>query len=117
MKQDRNFQMLFGSWTGESTAESAEASIGDSTGVTGVSVTASTFGTKVNGVSGEYVFNYDGDQEKWLINGQDAGTISTAYGLTVTGTAADGDIIVVDYTASSGPWEAIVKDTMICPKN
>ena len=108
MKNARNRQMLFGSWTGNAIAEAAVANIGDSTGITAVTVTAATFGTKVNGLSGEYVFTYE--NSAWMINGEDAGTIATTYGITVTGTAAAGDIIVVDYTAASGAWEAIGKD-------
>ena len=107
-KQDRNFQILFGSWTGESVAESADVNIGDSTGITACTATAATFGTAVNSLSGEYVFIYDGT--KWLLNGQDAGAINTKYGLTITGDPVANDIIVVLYTAASGPWEALGKD-------
>jgi len=107
-KNERNRQMLFGSWTGESIAEAATADIGDSTGITAAVVAATTFGAKVNGLSGEYVFTYEG--EKWMLNGNDAGTITTTYGITLTGDPAEGDIIVVDYTAASGAWEAIGKD-------
>ena len=107
-KLERNRGMYFGSWTGQDIAEKATVSIGDSTGITACSVAAATFGTGVNGVSGEYTFLYDGDN--WMLNGNAVDSISTSHGLSITGDPADGDIIVVEYTAESGGWEALGKD-------
>ncbi len=108
MKYARERDMLFGSWTGQPIAESATVDIGDSTGVTSCVVVATTFGAAVDNQSGEYVFNYE--DGKWMINDEDAGTIATKYGLTITGDPAENDILVVVYTAASGAWEAIGKD-------
>lgn len=110
-KQARNRCMFFGCWDPSAIAASGNINIGDSTGITKAEFTESTgltaFGTKV-GSSGEYTFLYNG--EAWEMNGAVISDIST-YGLTLTGTAAKGDIVVVSYTAAaSGGWEAIGKD-------
>ena len=107
-KLERNRGMYFGSWTGQDIEEKASVSIGDSSGVTACTVTAATFGTSVSDVSGEYTFLYDGSN--WTLNGNVVSDISTAYGLSITGDPADGDILVVDYTAATGGWEALGKD-------
>lgn len=107
-KYNRERVMFFGSWTGSPIAEAASAEIGDSTGVTNVTVNATTFGAAVNQLSGEYVFTYDGTA--WLLNSSPVSNLPTAYGLTLTGDPAKNDIIVVRYTAASGAWEAIGKD-------
>ena len=65
------------------------------TGITAASVTASTFATQVPG-SGEYVFTYDGTN--WQLEGNNV-TLNT-YGISTTGTAAEGDIITVTFTES-----------------
>ena len=106
-KFERNRGMFFGSWTGADIAAHATASTGDSTGITGAAVTAATFGTAVNKLSGEYVFMFDGDN--WALNGVEA-DIETTYGLTLTGTPAKKDIVVVLYTSASSGWEALGKD-------
>ena len=108
-KLERNRGMYFGSWTGQDIEEKASVSIGDSSGVTACTVTAATFGTAVSDVSGEYTFLYDGF-ESWTLNGNVVSDISTAYGLSITGDPADGDILVVEYTAATGGWEALGKD-------
>lgn len=108
MKNERNRGMFFGSWTGESIPEAAEVYIGDSTGVTACTVDASAFGKGVSSVSGEYTFLYDGTS--WTRNGDAVADLKTAYGLTTTGEAAENDILVVNYTAASGAWEALGKD-------
>lgn len=105
---ERNRGMYFGSWTGKDIAEKASVSIGDSTGITKCEVSAVSFGTGVSDVSGEYMFLYDGSN--WTLNGNAVENISTAYGLTITGDPVENDIIVVEYTASSGGWEALGKD-------
>lgn len=102
LKRERG--MFFGSWTGQPVAESATVT---ATG-TGLSatVTAATFGTAVNGVKGEYLFTYDG--ENWEYNGS---TVTlTTYGLTVTGSPSEGNTITVNYIAATSGWEALGKD-------
>ena len=107
-KYARERVMFFGSWTGQPITENATVDIGDSSGVTGCTVTAATFGSAVNGLSGEYVFLYDGTT--WSLNGNPVSNISSAYGLSVTGDAVANDILVVIYIAASGAWEALGKD-------
>lgn len=107
-KYARERVMFFGSWTGSAISESASVDIGDSAGITKCLVTAATFGGAVNGISGEYVFTHDGTN--WIFNGNVVSNIATTYGLTITGDADEGDIIVVTYTAASGAWEALGKD-------
>lgn len=104
-KLARNRGMLFASWTGTSISEAATAT-DTSASITAVSVTAATFGTAVSGVSGTYLFTYDGTN--WKLNGTTV-TLSN-YGLEITGTATSGDTITVEYTAASGGWEALGKD-------
>ena len=107
-KLNRERKMFFGSWTGENISEAATVSIGDSSGITAATVTAATFGTKA-GASGEYTFSYDGTN--WNLGGVPVTiTGENSYGITVTGTAAAGDVIVVRYTKASGGWEALGKD-------
>ena len=73
------------------------------TGITAAEVTASTFSTKVSGTSGTYEFVYDADAEagtpdpSWKL-GTDKVNL-TQYGISVTGSAADGDKIVVTFVA------------------
>lgn len=103
LKRERG--MFFGSWTGMPVEEAASAQT-SGTGITAAEVTASTFGKAVNGVAGEYAFNYEGTG--WLYNGSPI--TLTAYGLTVTGDPAEGDKITVLYIAASSGWEALGKD-------
>ncbi len=105
-KLDRNRGMYFVSFTGTAVSESANADKGDSTGITGVTVTAATFGTAVNSVTGTYNFSYDGTN--WKLNG--ATITLTTYGLVVTGTAEDGDEIIVSYVGASSGWEVVGRD-------
>lgn len=107
-KYDRNRGMFFGSWTGEPVVEAATVDKGDSTGITGCTITATTFGAAVNQLSGEYVFLYNGTA--WELNGVAVDNVSTKYGLTLTGEPAANDILVVTYTAGAGAWEALGKD-------
>ena len=106
-KLARNRGMFFASWTGTSITEAATATE-DGASITAVTVTAATFGTAVNGQSGTYVFTYDGTASAWKLSGQ-AITLND-YGLSITGTASNGDKITVVYTAGSGGWEALGKD-------
>lgn len=108
-KLDRNRSMFFGSWTGQSIAEAAKVVVSSASGgITDASVTAATFGGAV-GMSGEYVFTYDLGGSTWKYNGT-AVDITSGYGISVTGTPADGDTLTVTYTAASGGWEALGKD-------
>lgn len=76
--------------------ESATASIGESTGISAASVNAETFGAKVSNADGTYEFAYDGAD--WKL-GETTVTLSQ-YGITVTGTASDGDTISVVYVSA-----------------
>lgn len=78
------------------------------TGITAASVTAATFATQVPG-SGEYVFTYDGTN--WQYNSQNV-TLNT-YGISVTGTPANGDTITVTFTEST----ASVSNLEVYPYN
>lgn len=104
-KLNRNRGMFFGSWTGQPISESATAQV-VGTGVTAAAVVARTFGGAVNGASGEYAFSFDGS--KWTYNSTVIDL--TTYGVTPTGDPAEGDKIVVSYTAASSGWEALGKD-------
>lgn len=109
-KLERNRGMYFGSWTGQPITEKATVSIGDSTGITDATVVAATFSTGVNKISGEYTFLYDGTG--WVLNNNTvtADDFKTTYGITITGDPAANDIIVVEFTAAAGGWEALGKD-------
>lgn len=106
---DRNRVMFFGSWDGKPIPASGSINIGDSTGVTAAVFAEdglADFGAKVGG-SGEYVFMYDGTN--WKLSGNNA-DLTNDYGITVTGTPAKNDILVVTYAASASGWEALGKD-------
>ena len=104
MKLARERGMFFGRWKNGNVAESATATeTGEN--ISAVSVTASTFGTKVP-MSGTYVFKYDGTN--WKLNSQTV-TLSD-YGIVITGTAAANDTITVVYVKATDGWEAIGKD-------
>lgn len=62
--------------------------------ITAVEVTAATFSTAVSAVPGTYSFIYDGTD--WSMGGDEV-SLNT-YGITITGTASDGDSIRVDFT-------------------
>lgn len=83
--------------------ESATASIGDSTGITAATVTAATFGEKVDEVSGTYTFRavVNSGITTWKFGNNDGNISLATYGVTATGTAANGDTITVVYTAAS----------------
>lgn len=108
-KDARQKCIFFASWTGAAIAESATATeTGEA--ITSVSVTASDFGAKVPG-SGTYVFTYDGTASTWKLDGTAVSFSGTGgYGVTVTGTPANGDTITVVYVKGSGGWEALGKD-------
>lgn len=82
---------------------------GSSTAPTITAINASTFSTGVSGVKGKYTFTYDTDH--WEYDGSSVNIAST-YGITVTGTPADGDTIVVDFDpkgANDSNWAVGVK--------
>lgn len=107
MKDARQMCIFFGSWTGAAIAAAATATF-EGSSITAVEVVAATFGTKVANTSGAYTFTYSTTGSTWKLNGT-AVTIAD-YGVTVTGTPANNDTITVNYTASSGGWEALGKD-------
>ena len=67
------------------------------TGVTAAAVVAATFSTAVSATSGTYVFEYDESETSWVL-GTDKVTLNT-YGITPTGSPADGDKITVEFVA------------------
>ena len=79
------------------TVNSATAAIGASTGITAAEVDADTLFGKV-GQAGTYVFTYFTTGTTWKLSGG-AVTLSD-YGITVTGTAADGDTVTAVLTSS-----------------
>ena len=85
--------------------ESATATV-TGTGVTAASVTAATFGAKVDNVDGTYEFEADvaDSTTTWKLDGTTV-TLS-AYGITSTGTAADGDKISVAYVSAKAALNA-----------
>jgi hypothetical protein len=76
------------------TASGTYTYTGASTAPTITAINASTFGTAVSGAKGKYTFTYDTDH--WEYGGSSVNIAST-YGITVSGTPADGDTIVVDF--------------------
>jgi len=81
-------------YNGVEVVESAVATNGaENSGVTDVSVTAATFGTKVL-VSGTYSFAFD---TNWHLDGGLDNETLSEYGITLTGSAADGDTFSVVY--------------------
>lgn len=78
-------------WGGSSSHTASVTFSGE--GITDAAVGVNAFGTKVDETAGTYVFTYDGTD--WKL---DSTTVTLSdYGITVTGTAADGDIITVVY--------------------
>lgn len=107
-KLERNRGMFFGCWTESDLTEAVSVNIGDSVGVKTCVIIATTFGTAVQGISGEYVFIYNGTA--WELNGTAVADFATTFGVTLTGEALKNDILVVTYTAKSSGWEALGKD-------
>ena len=105
MKDVRQKYIIFASWTGAAAEAFAKATVNGG-GITEASVSAETFGSKVGGVSGTFVFTYDDDT--WTYQG--TAVTLTQYGITETGTPEDGDTITIVYTAANGGWEALGKD-------
>jgi hypothetical protein len=85
--------------------ESATATV-TGTGVTAASVTAATFGTKVANADGTYEFEAEvaDSTTTWKLDG--ATVTLSDYGITPTGTAADGDKISVAYVSAKAALTA-----------
>lgn len=89
----------------EAVSESATATV-TGTGVSAASVTAATFGTKVGNVDGTYEFAAEvaDSTTTWKLDGA---TVTLAdYGITPTGSAADGDKISVAYVSAKAALNA-----------
>lgn len=76
---------------------SATASIGASTGITAASVDVINFQYMVQDTAGTYIFSFTNDE--WTLNSDIVDL--TNYGISYTGTPANGDNITISYTASS----------------
>lgn len=76
---------------------SATASIGASTGITAASVDVINFQYMVQDTAGTYIFSFANDE--WTLNSDIVDL--TNYGISYTGTPANGDNITISYTASS----------------
>ena len=73
--------------------ETANASFNTTGTISAVTVTAATFASAVSNVGGTYVFTYDSTDTRWELDGT-AATLNS-YGISVTGTPANGDTITV----------------------
>ena len=77
--------------------EEAKTSYETTGTISAVSTNLSTFATAVSSVGGTYVFTYDGTDTHWELDGAEV-SITSTYGITITGTPADGDTITVVYS-------------------
>lgn len=85
------------STTGGKAAKATASVPTGQTGVTAATVVAATFGTAVGGIGDRYTFIAAVDTSTtWKLEGETVDL--AAYGITPTGTAADGDKITVIYT-------------------
>lgn len=82
-----------------------KASIGESTGITAVTVDADTFVAGCGEVhAGEYLFTYDG--KSW--RNEDGNTIKIAtYGISLTGTPDTGDHVIITETTTPLAFDVI----------
>ena len=76
----------------------ATASI-TATGITAATVSSSIFQDKAGDTTDTYEFVYDLDDDVWKLD--DGEVDLTQYGISYTGTPADGDIITISFTAGS----------------
>jgi len=81
-------------------ASTASADIGESTGITAATVDVNTFENIIS-TTGSYVFTYVNTD--WTYN-SNVVTLSN-YGITVTGTEANGDTVTISYTAGVAPFK------------
>lgn len=91
-------------------SESATADIGESTGITAASVVAATFGTKIGGKSGTYEFEASVEDTTVTWTYDDETVTLNEYGISVTGTAVDGDTVTIEYVAAdtAKPMNAVL---------
>ena len=82
-----------------SSGGTATASI-SGTGITSASVSSSIFQDKVGDTTNTYTFTYNSSENVWKLSNSDVNL--SEYGITYTGTAADGDEIIISFTA--GEW-------------
>lgn len=87
---------------------SLTASKGDSTGITGVTVVPETFLEKVGeSHQGVYEAHYDGSV--WHTE-DESSIVLSEYGITVTGTPVEGDVIVITETAQTLTFDVLDHD-------
>ena len=103
-KWARNRIIYFGAQQLTNIAQKATPTF-NSESITGVTVVAATFGTKMAN-SDEYTFIYDGTGWTWNTADVDL----TEYGITIEGTASKNDAIFIEYVKGGSPWEALGKD-------
>lgn len=84
--------------TSTSSIPAAATATVSGTGITAAAVVAATFSTAVSGASGTYEFTYVLADTEWQLDG--TGVTLNTYGITPTGSPADGDKITVAFTAA-----------------
>lgn len=107
---ERNTEFTTSTTGGEAAKATASVPTGQA-GVTAATVVAATFGAAVGGISDRYTFIAAVDESTtWKLEGE---TVDLAtYGITPTGTAANGDKITVIYTpaVSADPVGILLHD-------
>ena len=91
---------------------SLTATMGVHTGITGVSVVEETF-LAAEGIVGSGIHEFKFDGAAWIYHG-DPVRLSD-FGLTVTGTAADGDEIIVTEAFDKVIWDVVDHRTVVDP--
>ena len=86
-----------------SSGGTATADISTSKGITSASVISSTFQDVLGDTTETYTFTYSNNT--WKLDGKQVDI--SDYGISVTGTPQDGDIVIVDFTA--GTWTDFIK--------
>lgn len=86
-----------------SRAYQATASIGNSTGITAAAIDYDTFVKAVPRINTVYEFFYDGNV--WNHNGVPC--LLATYGLSVTGNAVSGDVVIVTLNADKLGWDIL----------
>ena len=89
----------------------ASASI-TATGITAASVVSSTFQDKAGDTTASYTFTYVLADDVWQLSGDDVDLAE--YGISYTGTPADGDQITISFTA--GTWTDYLAVTSLADK-
>ena len=110
--------ILFPQWTSSSSAKiyemryryrtsdmegniASEATASVSGSITAATVVKETFETVIT-ETGSYIFIYNYTDEVWKLRGDEVSL--TDYGITVTGTPANNDRVIVNYVSSWGSW-------------